>query len=110
MKKSITEYIKNLSSDEDEIEILEEIIDYKYKKFLALYWLIRDYSDDIRLLKYKKTKKDTLKLEVVIDTDVIEKIYNELVSSNSDDHIQIVNSGKSIKIEIIKDEDYGIAS
>ena len=107
MKKSMPEYIATLS--DNDFEILEEIFEDKYKKFLDLYWLIRDFSDYITSLKYKKTKKDILKIEFTITkikvSDVLEKINSNI---NSDSGILVTNEGKIIKVEIIRDETVSI--
>lgn len=103
MKKSMPEYIATLS--DNDFEILEEIFEDKYKKFLDVYWLIRDYSDYITTLKYKKTKKDILKIEFTITKLSVNKVM-EGINSNikSGSNILVTNDGKTIKIEITKDE------
>ena len=103
MKKSMSEYIAILS--ESNYEILEEIFEDKYKKFISIYWLIRDYSDYITSLKYKKTKKDILKIEITLTKNNIDKVMKKIKSDiNSDSNVLVSNEGKIIKIEITKEE------
>lgn len=52
MKKSMTNYLYALS--EDDMDVLYEIIAMKYRKFIRLYWLLKDFSDNIIKLKYKE--------------------------------------------------------
>ena len=105
MKNTMTDYVAALS-DQD-FEILEDIFENKYLKFITLYNIINSYSDYISNLKYKKTKKEILKIEVVINKknidDVMEEI-NDYISSEDIDNVLICNEGNVIKIEIEKDE------
>ena len=103
MKKSMTEYISLLS--EDDFEILEEIFEDKYKKFVSIYWMLCDYSEYITSLKYKKTKKDTLKIEVTLSSN-IDKLINNINSKISDDNLISVDKEDDnvIRIKIVKEE------
>lgn len=103
MKKSMPEYMKVLS--DDDYEIMEELFTEKYRKFTELYWLIRDFSDYITSLRYKKTKKDILKITMTltkIDIDQVMGLIDEKIESN--DHVSVWNEKKVIHIEIHKDE------
>ena len=103
MKKSMPEYIATLS--DDDFEILEEIFEDKYQKFLDVYWLIRDYSEYITTLKYKKTKKEILKIEFTVTKISVDKVMDQINSNiKSGSNILVTNDGKVIKIEITKDE------
>lgn len=103
MKKSMPEYITTLS--ENDFEILEEIFIDKYDKFLNVYWLIRDYSDYITTLKYKKTSKETLKIEFTVAKLSVDKVINEINSNvKADSGIEVSKDSKIIKIKITKDE------
>ena len=103
MKKSMPEYIKALS--DDKFEILQEIFENKYFKFLQLYWLIRQYSDYISSLKYKSTKKDKLKINMTLNELDIEEVMNDLrIDIEDKDNILVWNEENIIHIEITKDE------
>ena len=63
MKKSMTDYLYALSENDE--EVLYEIIGTKYRKFIRVYWLLKEFSDNITFLKYKeKTEKNKLKISV----------------------------------------------
>ena len=63
MKKSITDYLYALS--ENSYDDLYDIMSKKYRKFIRIYWLLKDYSDNIIMLKYKeKSESDKLKISV----------------------------------------------
>ena len=97
------EYIAIMS--ECDFTILEEIFEDKFNKFREVYWLIRDYSDYITSLKYKKTKKEKLKIEFTLAKLDIGKVVNQINSKIEDDsNILVTTEGKIIKIEISKDE------
>ena len=83
MKKSMTNYLYALS--EDDMDVLYEIIAMKYRKFIRLYWLLKDFSDNIIKLKYKeKTELNVLKIVVVFSNIDVDKICKKL-NSNLDD-------------------------
>ena len=63
MKKSMTDYLYALS--ENSYDDLYDIMSKKYRKFIRIYWLLKDYSDNIIMLKYKeKSESDKLKISV----------------------------------------------
>lgn len=106
MKQSLPEYLFFLSGND--YDILEEIFDFKYRKFIRFFWLIRDYSEYITSLSYKTSKKDSLKIEITITKLKPDKMMESLKKNIKDtDDILITNKGKLIKIEIRKEETEG---
>lgn len=106
MKKSITNYLYALS--EDDMDILYEIIAMKYRKFIQLYWLLKDFSNNIIKLKYKeKTEKNILKIVVGFSdinvNNVVDRLQNE-INKSSDRDIAVELSDSEIIIVISKDE------
>ena len=101
----MTDYLCALS--EDNYEILYEIIRLKYRKFIRIYWLLKDYSDNISMLKYKeKTDKDKLKITVTfsnIDTNQVASKLRSCVDNDSDE-IYIDVHKNDIDIDIYKSE------
>ena len=104
MKKSMTNYLYALS--EDDMDVLYEIIAMKYRKFIRLYWLLKDFSDNIIKLKYKeKTELNVLKIVVVFSNIDVDKICKKLNSNLDDsDNITIESTKNEINIKILKDE------
>ena len=105
MKKSITNYLYALS--EDDMDILYEIIAMKYRKFIQLYWLLKDFSNNIIKLKYKeKTEKNILKIVVGFSdinvNNVVDRLQNEINKSDRDITVEL--SDNEIIIVISKDE------
>lgn len=103
MKKTMSNYITTLS--DNDFSVLEDIIVYKYKKFIELYWLLKSYSDYISILKYVEAPEDVLKIEVSLSGIDIEKVLKKLQKKIEDsDTILISNNSKKIFIEIDKSE------
>jgi hypothetical protein len=100
----MTDYISALSANS--FEILEKIFVKKYQKFLAFYWMLKDYSEYIFSLQYKDTNDNILKIEVELSgIDMDEVMSNLHESVSSDCGILIYNKKKKIFIEITKDEE-----
>ena len=98
MKKTMVEYISVLS--ENKMDLLEEIINHKYKKFTELYWMLKEYSNYISSLKYKSTKKEILKIEVKFSGIDVEKILTDLNNSIPEGSSALIwNKGKTIFME-----------
>ena len=100
MKKSMTDYLYALS--EDSYDDLYMIISKKYRKFKRAYQLLKDYSDNIIMLKYKeKTEKDKLKITVTFTSIDVDKVANKLRSQIMDsDEIYIDVDKNDIDISI----------
>jgi len=103
MKKSMTEYISVLS--DNDYSVLEDIIGNKYRKFVASYWMLKEYSDYIYSLKYKESKYEVLKIEVGIANIKTEKVINKLRKSVPDKFsVLIYDKKEKIYIEITREE------
>lgn len=99
----MTEYMSTLS--ENDIDILQSIIQYKYRKFIELYWMLRDYSDFLVSLKYKETHHDSLKIEFKVANINIDDVVNGLLSSvDNSDEVDIQKGKNTITIIIQKEE------
>lgn len=105
MKKSITDYLYALS--EADFDNLKDIMSDKYRKFIRVYWLLKDYSDNITFLKYKeKSNKDKLKISVTFSgINDIESLANNLrtcIDASEEIHIEVHKN--NIDIDIFKSE------
>lgn len=94
MKRNMPEYISVLS--DNNYEIFEEIFNDKYKNFIEMYWLIRNFSDNTKSLKYKTTKKNILKIELVVENIDTKKVLSSIKKKIKDKN--------NINVEI-KDDD-----
>ena len=91
---------------ENNFEILKELMQKKYKKFICLYWLLKEFSDNIAQLKYKDTSHDLLKIEVKISGLNIDDVMDTLVDHITEgDEVLIWNEKNRINIEIRKEEE-----
>lgn len=86
MKGSMTNFIAILS--ESKFEILEEIIESKYSQFIAVYWLVKGYSDYITKLKYKETNDDSLKIDISLTKLNMDKVINEILEMAEEKGLQ----------------------
>ena len=105
MKKSMTDYLCMLS--DNNYDTLYEIIRLKYRKFIRIYWLLKDYSENITVLKYKeKTDKDRLKITVSFSDIDMDSVANKIRSciDNDSDEIYIDIHKNDIDIDIFKNE------
>lgn len=104
MKKSLTDYAASLSGSN--IEILEEIIDKKYRKFVKFFNLMKDYTDDISKIEYEFSDDTTLSVKIEFTKSVKLDDKKELISSweQSGYQIDYTISGKKMKVEIIYPE------
>lgn len=104
MNKSMTDYLYALS--ENSYDLLYEIMSLKYRKFIRVYWLLKEYSDNIIALKYKeKSDKDRLKIRVSFSGIDVDKVADKLRSSIDDsDEIDINVHKNDIDIDIFKSE------
>ena len=99
----MVEYASALS--DNKFDILKELIQKKYKKFVYLYWLLKDFSDNIAQLKYKNSSHELLKIEVKISGLNIDDVMNTLMDQvEEEESVLIWNEKNRIHIEITKDE------
>lgn len=104
MKESITNYLCTLSGCD--YDILYEIVKNKYKKFIQLYWLLKDYSDEIDSIHYGEQKNENaLEILAVFKSKNLKTVKKEILSSiKNDDNVSIEISGKDMYITILKEE------
>jgi len=104
MKKSMTDYLYALS--ENSYDNLYEIMSTKYRKFLRIYWLLKEFSDNITGLKYKeKSEKDRLKITVTfsgLDATTVSNKLRERIDDSDEIYIEV--NKNNIDIEIHKTE------
>ena len=98
------EYISILS--EYNYDVFEEIFLDKYEEFIEMYWLIRNFSDNTKSLKYKTTKKDVLKIELEVENIEVKKVLNKIKKEiKGKENIKADASGNTVKIEIYSNEE-----
>ena len=101
MHSSMPAYITELS--DNDFDILEEIFIDKYQKFIQLYWLLKEYSNNIARLQYNNSDKNELNISMKVVNIKPDVIISELSENIDDgDDIKIYNNKKIIQI-CIKD-------
>ena len=102
MKQSYTDYLNELSGNR--MDILEELISTKYKKFRKFYKIMSRYSKDIAHIAYRFSDNDSLDIDITINPDVnldkfVKKINNEAGETYQ---IDISSETKVIYMSIIR--------
>ena len=104
MKKSLTEYASALSNSR--MEVLEELICKKYRKFIRFFRLMKDYSEYITKLDYEFTDKDTLSINVSFKKSIKLDEKIELIEEMEEQgyNISFKIKGKQMKLVIVHEE------
>ena len=103
MKQNMPEYITVLS--DNNYDVFEEIFLDKYVKFIELFWLIKNFSDNTKTLKYKTTKKNILKIELVVENISAKEVLSSIKKKiKGRDNIKAVLKNDVINIEICSEE------
>ena len=103
MKQNMPEYITVLS--DNNYDVFEEIFLDKYEKFIELFWLIKNFSDNTKTLKYKTTKKNILKIELVVENISAKEVLSSIKKKiKGRDNIKAVLKNDVINIEICAEE------
>lgn len=85
MKKNICEYLNFLTKGD--MDTLEKLLTYKYKKFKKFYGLLSKYSETIKELDYDlNTNNSLLTIDIIFNKYAdISEIITSLNSERSDD-------------------------
>ncbi len=96
----MTDYLYALS--ENDYDDLYDIMSKKYRKFIRIYWLLKDYTENIIMLQYKeKSEKDKLKITASFSgIDVNDVAENLKLRITDSDEIDIHVHDKKIDISI----------
>lgn len=100
MKNTLVDCFCSLTGSD--VDIFEDIIGKKYKKFLKLFSIITDYADEIKKMKYEMSDPDSLSVKIEFDKPIkIEKedLITELESLGYKVEKTKVKS-KNVKIKI----------
>lgn len=104
MQKSLTDCAAFLSGSN--IDILEEIISNKYRKFIKFFKLIEDYADDITALEYEFTDEASLSAKINFKKSIKFEEKKELISNwkKAGYDVDYEITKKKIKITIVHQE------
>lgn len=102
MRNSLVEYVTNLANDD--YDTLCEIIDKKYRKFILLYHLLEEYSEEIKSLDYHESEDSLLKIDLKINKQSVDELFDTLTNHNANENILISSHKSFIHIEIYEDE------
>lgn len=100
MKQSLTDYAVALSGPS--IELLEEIIGTKYRKFIRFYEILKDQSASIKKMEYEFTDKSELSVNVTFTKSVSFDDKKDLIAKMEKAGYKITSkiTGKKAKLKI----------
>jgi hypothetical protein len=105
MKKSLTEYASAISGSD--IDILEELVCKKYRKFIRAFRILEDKSDSIKSMKYEVTEdKSVLALNITFTKSISLNDKKDMINEMKDSGYVILAhiTGKKMKLQIKYDE------
>ena len=106
MTKSMTEYLNDLTSSD--LNTLDQIITLQYRKFVRFYKLIKDYSDNIKKVKYEFSSSSSLDILIVFNTkknlELAEQGLLSSMESNGYDG-DVKTDNKNLYMSIVLDEE-----
>ena len=94
MKRCITDYL--IEATQHNTNIFYEILEHKYRKFIFLYWLLKDYSDEIKEFTYVE---QPIKEKLSVTIKISGKHKNQLMK---DIDCILDNEGTYCDIEVVK--------
>lgn len=100
MKQSLSEYASSLANSD--IDVLEDLISKKYRKFIKFFALIRDFSEYIQKLDYEFDADDVLSVKITFSKQVDLDDKKELISDMKKSGYKVDSdiSGKKMKLTI----------
>lgn len=104
MKPDLIEYICALS--DNQLDVVDEILVKKYKKFINFFELVRDYGDDIAVLTYNLSDDNTLDVIITMRGKVKKDINDEMKTDLEAMGYQVISSIKKniLQITLVYDE------
>ena len=107
MEASLTSMMSSLLiEDENPQQSFNDIFANKYRKFISLYWLLKEQSSFIKKITYKETNPETMRIKIHtynMEKDaLISLIENKAADMGLD--IDIETDGNKIILTITRDE------
>lgn len=105
MKATLTEFISVLSKKDR--KTLEDLLSNKYRKFTKLFYLVKDYTDNIEKIKYNFSNKEILNVDIIFSKKVSVELKKELLESMEENGyiVDYTLTEKKLKMVITYDED-----
>ena len=106
MERTYTQYLNELSGNR--MDILEEIVGQKFKKFKKMYKILSKRSSDIAHISYRFSESaDSLDVDITVsqDVDVNEFIGSIHEENNGRYMIEAGSDSRVIYMSVILDED-----
>lgn len=106
MEKDMAVYLNELTSCN--MDTLDVILSHQYRKFQRLYWLLKEYSENISKMKYKSEDPSSLEITVIfLQGTNIKSIKKDLEKAmRESSYIESVETvgKKNLRLSITYDE------
>ena len=105
MQESLTDYAAALAGSD--LDTLDELISKKYRKFLRFFGLIREYTKDVKKVKYEITSQDELRILITFTKNVSLDEKKDLIKEMENAGYKVTSEidGKKMKLRILYKED-----
>lgn len=100
MKESLIDYATSLSNQN--IDVLEDLIIKKYRKFIKFFHLIRDFTPSIKKMEYDFADKETLSITITFTKSIKLDTKKDLISDMEKSGYKVNSkiTGKKVKLTI----------
>ena len=104
MTESLTDYISQLS--QSNLDILDDVISNKYRKFITFFQLIRSYHKYIKKLDYEFSNADTLSITITFSKTITLDDKKDFINKLKKSGYLIISKqqGKKLKLTIVYPE------
>lgn len=106
MEKTYTQYLNELSGNR--MDVLEEIISKKFKKFKKMYKILSRRSSDIAHISYRFSEsEDSLDVDITVNPDIDVDDFISSISTETEDNyiLQAESESRMAYLSIILDEE-----
>lgn len=95
MKRTYTDYLNELSGNR--MDVLEELITKKYRKFRKFYKIVSKHSSDIAHVSYRFSQDSSLDIDITVNPGIdIDEFINDI--SVEADEKYLVNVGIDTRV------------
>lgn len=106
MERTYTQYLNELSGNR--MDILEEIVRQKFRKFKKLYKILSKRSSDIAHISYRFSETDdSLDVDITVNPSVdVDEFIVSIHSENDDRYmISVESDSRVIYMSVVADEE-----
>ena len=99
MKRNMPNYVANIARGD--IEIIDELFEKYYDEFYTFYFVIKEHTDLIRSIKFKK-KMDVFRLEIKVDNKLDKLKFSQSIRDHAPSNMKIKTKPDHIVVIVHK--------